>query len=68
MLYDKQIDLLIVYRLISTIKGRLKMAHNEETFQELVAVTCRERSTVKAGKGGHVSKETLKNVVRGPGL
>ena len=41
---------------------------SEETFQELVAVTCRERSTVKAGKGGHVSKETLKNVVRGPGL
>ena len=56
-----------ICRLISTIKGRLSMTHDEETFQELLAVTCKERSIVKAGKGGHMTKEGLKNVVRGPG-
>ena len=50
-----------IFRLINTIKGRLSMTHDEETFQELLALTCKERSRVRARRGGHISKEQLMN-------
>ena len=48
-------------RLIGTIKGRIGKAHDEDTFQELLAITCRERHRVRAGTGGHIAKASLEN-------
>ena len=40
------------------------MTHQEDTLQESISLTCEERARVRAGKGGHIAKSTLKNIVR----
>ena len=51
------------FRLIATLKERISKTHQEDTLQEILSLTCVERSRVKARRGDHLSKASLENIL-----
>ena len=51
------------FRLIGTLKERISMTHQEDTLQEILSLTCEERSRVKARRGGQLSKSSLEKIL-----
>ena len=48
--------------MIATMKERISTTTNDDTFQEILTLTCEERSKVRRSqKAKHFTKDTLKD-------